>query len=169
MRIANFFVGRFNPPTKKHFSILENMIDSDGDYYLFIVDGEKSSKDKIKNPLSFNLRKRIFSSKFKNIKIDYSSSAFQCLDILYLLGYQKVIWWCGEDREKNYLSISKSYLEMEIEIKSIIRNDGISSSKLKELIYKNNDVTELLPSIPNDLKDLIIRKVNESTNHKRPS
>lgn len=47
MRIANFFPGRFNPPTIKHQEIIEKMISYDGDSYLFIVDGENTSKIKL--------------------------------------------------------------------------------------------------------------------------
>lgn len=168
MRIANFFPGRFNPPTKKHQEIITNMLSYDGDSYVFIVNGEKSSKNKINNPLSYSERYDIFKSYYGNsLKIDYCSNVFECLDILYLKGYSKIRIFCGEDRYNNYLTMINNYYSNLYTIVCQERSeDDISATKIRESIRNNMD-SEIcnLHDMNDQLKQLVIERIKDgSTN-----
>lgn len=168
MRIANFFPGRFNPPTIKHQEIIEKMISYDGDSYLFIVDGENTSKNKINNPLSYEDRYNIFKTNYSNIKIDYCSNVFECLDILYLKGYSKIRIFCGEDRYKNYLTMVNNYYSSMCEVICQERNDDdVSATKIRNCI-RNDEENELsnLHKMSNEHLRMIIERIkNGSTNN----
>ena len=46
------YIGRFQPPHIGHKQIINRMISENFKNYIFIVNGEKSSQDKEKNPFS---------------------------------------------------------------------------------------------------------------------
>lgn len=165
MQTVNFFGGRFNPLSKKHHEIIEDMTTYNGDHIVFIIDGEKSSLDMNKNPLDSEIRKEVIKSCFPNIKIDVCSSIFQSLEILDVMGYDNIRWFCGSDREESYKKISVNF-DANIEIISFERDVNISATMIRKGIIENKDVSNLLPPLKNDIKNKIKGIIkNVSTNN----
>lgn len=164
MKIANVYPGRFNPPSTSHKKIIDNMLNYDGDNYIFIIDGLKTSENKDKNPLSYNDRKSIFLDYYPTIKIDMANNIIMALDILDVMGYQSIRIFCGEDRYLSYKNISY-YYNIDISIICQERNDNISATNIRNNIRNNNGQENLFPISNIKLKNNIIRKIYDSTSN----
>lgn len=106
MQPAVITVGRMNPPTRGHAVLVKKVLDEaerlGARPILFIVDGEKSGKDKSKNPLTGSQREAYAKKLFPGIKVDIVSSAYQVLDVLDVQGLEPTVWVAGSDRAPNY-------------------------------------------------------------------
>lgn len=96
-KTAVVVIGRFQPPTKGHAKIVDaakkywrkHKLDA---IFLFIIEGKETSKDKLKNPLSGNERRRyIKNSTFSvGVKVEVAGSAFDAFAKCRELGYEPV-------------------------------------------------------------------------------
>lgn len=170
-------VGRLNPPTRGHEVMVQELkrtaLKLNSRPMLFIVDGEKSGKDKRKNPLTgkqrFDLAKKLYS----DIEIDVVNSAFEVLEVLDVQGLKLRAWIAGSDRASNYRRLLSSE-KLEGEIVEVDRfageADGVSASAARKAALEG-DLEEFAYHMPEslneqDLRDLAerIREVqNEST------
>lgn len=152
-----FAVGRLNPPTKGHSVMIQKLKETarllEAQPVLFIVDGEKSGKDKRKNPLSVDQRLSLAHRLYSDIKIDVVSSAFEALEVLYVQGLKPCAWVAGSDRALNYRRILESE-NLEGEIVEIDRDagdaDGVSATAARKAALEGN-LEEFSHHMPSDL------------------
>lgn len=106
MQPAVITVGRMNPPTRGHAvlvrKVLEIARETGAQPILYLVDGEQTGKDKIKNPLTGAQREAYVKQMFPGIKVDVVTSAYQVIDVLEVQGMMPAIWVAGSDRASNY-------------------------------------------------------------------
>lgn len=106
MRRAVMTVGRMNPPTLGHEVLIKQVLAEakrlNAQPILFLVDGELSSKDKAKNPLTGQERARILRSLYPELKVELVNDAFNAVEVLYIMGMEPTLWVAGSDRAPNY-------------------------------------------------------------------
>lgn len=142
---ASFCVGRFNPITKAHGEIIDRMIsdDNDNDIFIFVVDGEQSSRNKDKNPLGISRRLSVFRNIYprwinnKRVIIESVSNMFECFDVLDVMGYMDLLLYCGTDRLATYRKIVNSY-NIRCDVICQDRNDNVSATAVREAVRSNN-------------------------------
>lgn len=105
-----FGVGRFNPPTIGHEFLINEVkriaSDLDATPLIFVIDGEKSGNDLVKNPLPGEIRKNIISQLY-GIRVEVANSAYEVLEIIDVCGFDPKVFVCGSDRVKQYESMVK--------------------------------------------------------------
>lgn len=123
---AVVIIGRFNPPTRGHYKVLElaqkfrkdKKLDS---LVVVIVEGKKTSEDKSKNPLTADERIRYMKHSGKaNWVTDFlvADNAFAALAEVRKNGYEPIAIGAGSDRVKSYLTmLDKYFLDGEKPIK----------------------------------------------------
>jgi len=118
---------------------------------ILIVEGEKTSLDKDKNPLSFEDRKKVIeAAKLEKIvgilKINMASIPLM-IDICRKSGFEPKELICGLDRQIGYKAQIDKYasqLSANIEVTVLERDEesedvsGISATKVREAIRSNN-------------------------------
>jgi nicotinic acid mononucleotide adenylyltransferase len=142
------FVGRMQPPTKAHWSIIKTMQSKykDTKTVIFVVKGKNTSVDR--SPLNFNIVKRLIKMTSSNT-VDINNifeidRAFlgTMLTMLRNQNKEPVALFCGEDREESYkqqLNRYKNKLNINMKIEVIERtDDGISATKVRDAIRNNN-------------------------------
>lgn len=152
-----FAVGRLNPPTRGHSVMVQKLKETaqllNALPVLFIVDGEKSGKDKRKNPLSADQRLSLARKLYSDIKIDIVSSAFEALEVLYVQGLHPCAWVAGSDRASNYRRLLESE-GLTGEIVEIDRDagdaDGVSATAARQAALEGN-LEEFSHHMPSDL------------------
>lgn len=166
--------GRVNPPTRGH-TILFRLIEENAHKLgcipmFFIVDGEKSSQDKNKNPLTALQRLAIVRKLFPAIKFDIVSSAFEAVEVLDLQGLRPRMWVCGSDRASNYRKLLASE-KLDGEVLEVDREageaDGVSATAARKAALEGN-MEEFIHHMPQDakLEDLaqIAQSIREAIN-----
>ena len=63
------FIGRFQPFHKGHEKLINIMRNENQNYKVIIIEGENSAKNKAKNPLPLELRKRLLSRATDNVEV----------------------------------------------------------------------------------------------------
>ncbi len=189
MKIS-IFQCRLNPPHLCHVSLLKYGLQDGNDLvYCMIIQGKKSSEDKKRNPLSFDLKKKVIDNSNVNAIVLESTSASVPLMIYKILSDPKTqnekefefTLYCGSDRVKGYeRQMVEKYFDMAKtdsnreditvsgEVKAIPRDIvQISGSQVRELIISGNDL-EAKRWMPfkndllyNEVKDVIIKSVTE--------
>ena len=137
--------GRFNPPTKAHGYLFEQMIELGNKHNLrpevFIVEGEKSSQTS-DNPLGANYIYELLSKAYPEIKFDIASSAYHVMEILEVQAKKPMIWIAGSDRVKNYNKLLQYAGFLESRVMEISRDSGmfqgISATKTRQAAIDNN-------------------------------
>lgn len=123
-----FTLGRFNPPTIGHERLFSIILDSSYVPFVFIVDGEKSGKDLLRNPLPAEYRKELLEQYGFNVEI--VKNAYEAYE--YIEDYaNKSVLVCGDDRAENYSKLFKTS-----EIITIPRNE-ISGTMAREAALKS--------------------------------
>ncbi len=154
MQSAVIAVGRMNPPTRGHAVLVRKVIEEakrlGARPILFIVDGEKSGKDKAKNPLSGQQREAYVKSLFPGVQVDVVSSAYQVLDVLYVQGYEPAIWIAGSDRSQNYqrMLVGDKLTGLVVEIdRDAGEADGVSATAARTAAHAGDwkGFKELMP------------------------
>ena len=121
------------------------MIKENDEVLVYIVNGAKSSLDKDLNPFSAQLRIKMFKDLFKdsiNVVVIKSGWFINDLESKYKNLNDEFTLYCGSDR---LLSYSKFKSKLNLQVKEIPRNNGISATKLRcELRVIKSDLAEPL-------------------------
>lgn len=161
---AALLVGRMNPPTRGH-SVLVSKLKEHAQRLgvrpiLYLVDGEKSSKDKRKNPLTAEQRVVIARKLFPGVTIDVVASAYEALEVLDLQGYKIRAWIAGSDRASNYRKLAASE-KLDCEVVEVDREageaDGVSATAARQAALDGNmdEFAHHMPDLsPTDLADI---------------
>jgi len=151
-------LGRYNPPTLGHFESLKalksqaNVLGVRAE--VFVIEGEQTSKDKQKNPLSAKQRVEILKSWFPDIHFDVASSAYEVMEVLQVQGKRPKIWVAGTDRVPRYkqlLAYSGFDNSRIVELDRIAgKAAGVSATKARAAAAKA-DLNEFLNMMPEDV------------------
>jgi citrate lyase synthetase len=157
-----------NPPTRGHAVLVKRMAEEaqrlKARSILFIVDGEKSGKDKTKNPLTGPQREAYAKRLFPGVQVDVVSNAYQVLDVLYVQGYEPAVWVAGSDRSQNYQKMLKS-AALEGQVVEIDRDageaDGVSATAAREAALAG-DWTAFKKLMPVGASDKLVAEIMET-------
>ena len=119
---AAVIVGRFNPPTIGHYAVMaavKKYIKNHPELKLeavpivVVVEGEKTSKDKKRNPLSGDDRIAFMgaSGKADGIKFLKAGSAMDAFHAVRRAGFEPIAVAGGSDRADNYLQMLDKYFK----------------------------------------------------------
>ncbi len=150
-------LGRLNPPTKGHDVMVRELKITAARLgvraVLYIVDGEKTGKDKSKNPLTALQRLEIARKLFPGITIDIVSSAYEALEVLDLQGFKAKAWVAGSDRASNYRKLVASE-KLDCEVVEVDREagdaDGVSATAARQAAL-DGDMIEFAHHMPKTL------------------
>lgn len=144
---AVVMIGRFNPPTAGHYFVMdamkkyirENKLNV-ASAVIVIIDGEKTGKDKAKNPLSAHEREMFIkaSGKANGIHILTAPNAFDAFTLCRKRGFEPIAIAAGSDRADHYVELLDTYFKKDESGKTI------QHEKVPGLTRKSTD--------PNDLK-----------------
>jgi len=176
--LVAFMVGRMNPPTRGHGILISRLRETASRLgarpILYIVDGEKSSKDRVKNPLTAEQRLAIIRKLFPGIMVDVVASAYEALEVLDLQGLKPRAWIAGSDRASNYRKLIASE-KLDCEVFEVDREageaDGVSATAARQAALEGNMVefANHMPELSNsDLAD-IARMIREASNGEQPN
>ena len=116
-----FTVGRYNPPTRGHYKLIDKMKDFIRDNkdlgleatpVVVVIEGEQSSQDKQKNPLTGDERVSFMkaSGRANGVVFLIAKSAFFALGKIRDAGYEPIAVAAGTDRAEGYLKmLNKSF------------------------------------------------------------
>jgi hypothetical protein len=113
-------VGRFQPPTRGHYKMIDAMrafIREQADLKLdispivVIIAGAKTGEDRVKNPLSADQRASFMkaSGQANGVKILVAGSAFAAFEEVRKAGYEPIALAAGTDRASNYMKMLDKY------------------------------------------------------------
>jgi hypothetical protein len=119
---AAVMVGRMNPPTAGHYKVIDtmkNFIRSNPKLKLsatpivVVVDGEKTSQDKLKNPLTADERVKFMSGsgRANGVLFVIAPSAFAAFEEVRKAGYEPIAIAAGSDRSQRYMEILDKYFK----------------------------------------------------------
>ena len=152
---VGIMIGRFQPVTKAHTSIIEKISKENKTGIIYLVKGKKSSEDKEKNPFDSDIQIKMLEKIIpSNISIEIISSAF-FVDELKTMKESKFVIYAGSDRVKSYKSFEK-YLEDDktLEVKEIKRTDeDISATKVRDSL-KNDDLDTFKSLTPKNIHSM---------------
>ena len=168
-----FVAGRLNPPTRGHSVLVQKLKETatrlNARPILYLVDGEKTSKDKSKNPLSAEQRLVLARKLYPGITVDVVSSAYEALEVIYLQGFEVRAWVAGSDRASNYRKLLASE-KLDAEVVEVDREagdaDGVSATAARKAAIDGDMETfaHHMPDqlSPSDLADIatMIREVS---------
>jgi len=165
MEKIGIVLGRFSGPHLGHVSLLKKSINENDKTYLVIITGNKTSMDKDRNPLSFEVKKELFQYNFPNIIITeysrgYIPDILKDLDIYGYKVYGDITIYCGEDNFYNYTQQVK-YLPG-IDVVKMDRNIiDVSGTQIRDLIRTNEleKVRKLMPNMSDELFDRIVSEI----------
>ena len=149
--------GRFNPPTKGHLKLVNKLKDIPGDHYLFI----SHTQDAEKNPLDYDTKVSYAKKFFEGVHIGDKGceTIYDVLNKLKDMGYEHLVYVCGEDEYVPFGKIINEYNEKNKAFESVKivqagdreedseGTDGISATKVRELA-KDGDYEAFSNSIP---------------------
>lgn len=145
----DLFVGRFQPFHKGHANVVAKMKNP----IIAIVKGEKTSKDKEKNPLSFEQQKQLILSVFPNAEVIGVKNA-NLYGILFHLNKEgKIIHkvFAGEDRFESYKkAIEKHNLETGNNV-TIEQTPRFTSATNVRNAIRSNNFNEYIKLMPAEL------------------
>ena len=156
---AVVMVGRLNPPTAAHLKVIDLMkkyarTTKGVEPVVVIVNGEKTSKDKSKNPLSVEDRIKFLnaSGKANGVKILSAGSAFAAFEEVRKAGFEPYAIAAGSDRAKGYKEMLDKYYTssegktLHHEVMSGLaeredpEDDGVPSEEVLKLAEKGEDI-----------------------------
>lgn len=117
---AAVIIGRFNPPTIGHYSIIavvkkfvleHEELNLDAVPIVVVVEGKETSKDKSRNPLTGDERVSFMkgSGKADGARFLKAGSAFAAFEEVRKAGFEPIAIAAGSDRAQNYLSMLDRY------------------------------------------------------------
>ena len=144
--LVNIMVGRFQTVTTAHADIFSSMKKEKNPSIIYIIEGNKSSKDKNTNPFTGLERKRLVE-KF-GMKVDIITSIVELEDVLFIQNLKPVKWFAGSDRASSYRKFKNSFsIFNDCEIIEIDRVNDVSASKIREAAIQNrfDDFKNMIP------------------------
>lgn len=124
---AIVMIGRMNPPTAGHYKVIdamkkyarENKMITE--FFVVVVEGEETSKDKSKNPLSGEDRIKFMkaSGKAVGVKFLIVKDAMHGFEKVQEAGYEPLIIAAGSDRADKYIELLDKYFPIERNGKTI--------------------------------------------------
>lgn len=168
LKDVNIVVGRFQPFTLGHQSLLEALYKENN--YPTVICNISNKKFDSKHPFSDDLIKKELDTclKGEDFYIDQIFIASAAIDKigaqLKKMGYKAHLWGCGTDREQTYKRMisNKKYLvdfPEDFDIFVVTRDekssgvDGISATKVRNAI-KDDDKVEFVKMMPNGAEKL---------------
>jgi len=150
-------IGRMNPPTEGHAVMVKKLVSTAQKLgvrpIIYIVDGEKTGKDKSKNPLTARQRLSIARKLFPGVAFDVVSSAYEALEVLDLQGFKVKAWIAGSDRASNYRKLVASE-KLDCEVVEVDREageaDGVSATAARKAAL-DGDMVEFAHHMPHTL------------------
>ena len=146
---AAVMVARLQPPTIGHYKVIDAMkayIRENPNLNLHvpvvvIVDGEKTSKDKVKNPLTAEERVKFIqaSGRANGVQILIAKSGFAAFEETRKNGYEPIAIAAGSDRAEKYLDLlDKYFVNADGEQMKHVKVDGLDREGADNGERKNN-------------------------------
>jgi hypothetical protein len=168
---AAVVVGRFQPPTIGHYSVFDTVkkfIRKNADLKLdavpivVVIAGEKTSKDKTRNPLTASERISFMkaSGKADGIRFIEAKSAFDAFEAVRASGFEPIAVASGSDRGGNYLKMLDTYFKSRDG--SAIKHHSIVVSRLSEGTEKTKNEEELDNILAHMGEDIPVSMVSAS-------
>lgn len=137
---VGLFVGRFQPVTNGHLSIIERMSKENKSNIIFLVKGKKSSLDKESNPFDLDTQIKMLNLVMpKNVKVQVINTGF-FINEINEMNSDSFVLYAGSDRIPAYTKYTK-YLEgnKTLEIKEIQRTDeDVSATQVRKSLKDDN-------------------------------
>jgi nicotinamide mononucleotide adenylyltransferase len=161
---VSLMIGRFSPFHKSHNKIIKS---AKYPVVILIVKGEQTSKDKSKNPFSYELQKHIIevanNKKIIDIEKVPNANLKVIIPILKEKGFDVKEILCGEDREKDYSNQVERYFKDDGISCTIIERDGVSATMIRKLLLNKDyeKISELMINIDKKLFNKMIRAIQD--------
>lgn len=159
-----FFFGRCNPPTKAHKQILERFKNEDLRIYL------SHTHDIVQNPLTWSQKNILFEMMGLPVQDSRARNPFEALMEVHASGVDSVMVLLGKDRMEELSERIMKYNGSLYNFKQLSfgstgeRDDGISSSLLREQLDENGYSDLLPPEIAEQTIDFYFQNmVNEDS------
>ena len=145
-------IGRYQPPHLGHYAIFDmakEYIAKNGEVFEYpivvVIDGEKSGKDKSRNPLSPEERINIMrgSGHANDVKYMIAKDVMEAIEKLKAAGYDPVAVATGSDRVDSYVKLLNKYYETDNERESLVLTRS-------ELDVKPGTVDDILANFDKD-------------------
>lgn len=145
-------IGRYQPPHLGHYAIFDmakEYIAKNGEVFEYpivvVIDGEKSGKDKSRNPLSPEERINIMrgSGHANDVKYMIAKDVMEAIEKLKAAGYDPVAVATGSDRGDSYVKLLNKYYETDNERESLVLTRS-------ELDVKPGTVDDILANFDKD-------------------
>jgi nicotinic acid mononucleotide adenylyltransferase len=116
-RTAVIAFGRMNPPTIGHQKLIDKLTSIPGDHYLFLSHTQNPKK----NPLDFHTKVKFAEKFFPGVKTGSESvrTPIDAMKKIEELGYNKVVFVAGSDRESDFSVLFDKYNGVEYKFDSI--------------------------------------------------
>lgn len=148
--------GRLNPPTRGHWVLIQQLKQSAAQLgvraIVYVVDGDKSSQDRSKNPLTAEQRVAILKEWFPDVTFDIVGSAYEIMEVLEVQNLTPVVWIAGTDRVRNYGKLLAYEGHMECRVEEVDRSagdaDGVSATLARKAALEDNlpEFARLMPA-----------------------
>lgn len=157
MRYIVFGTGRCNPPTSGHFELIKRIkglaeeLNLPAEFH--IVDGEQSSKDLVKNPLTPEQRIAFLRSYFPTVRFEISQSAYDSMEVLEVQNKAPAFMVAGSDRAKKYRRLLDYSGFSSAQIIEVDRTRGVAqgvSATAARAAAKAGDYEEFSRMMPSD-------------------
>lgn len=152
LKPAVIVIGRYQPPHLGHYAIFDmakDYISKNGEIFeypiIVIIDGEKSGKDKNRNPLSAEERVNIMrgSGHANEVRYLIAKDVMEAIEKLKDAGYDPVAVATGSDRGDSYVKLLNKYYETNNERESLVL-------KRSELDAKPATINDILANFDKD-------------------
>ena len=141
-------IGRFNPPTKGHYAVINKVkkfikdnpkLNLEAMPVVVVIGGGKSDQDKAKNPLSIDERILFMkaSGQVDGVHFTHAKNAFEALTTCRKNGMEPIAIAAGSDRVDDYARMLNQYFKMEDG--SPIKHYKINLDREAEAIETNAD------------------------------
>ena len=134
------FIGRMQGLTTGHTDVINLMSKTFSKSYVVLVKGEKSSSDKKRNPLPFEIQKKMIEKVLpSNVDLLVTKSA-NLEDLLPTIDGKSFVVYAGPDRVKDYRSYVKYATKLGYKVQivdtgqMIPRDDSVSGTKLRQAL-----------------------------------
>jgi len=155
-------VGRFNPPTKGHYQVIDSVkkfirekktLNLQAAPVVVVIGGGKSDQDKSRNPLTVNERIYFMENSGNAVGVTFRSAknAFEAFTQLRAAGLEPVAVAAGSDRAADYLRILDQYFKDEKD--QPIKHYKIDLPRAASAVKDDGDKEKRMDSILQALKD----------------